>query len=326
MIEIQNLTKSYKTKGVTINALTDISLTIGDGEIFGVIGLSGAGKSTLVRCINLLELPTSGKVLVDGKSLTDLKKAELLKMRQSIGMIFQRFNLFQQRTVLKNICYPLKIAGKSKKEALTRAEELLELVGLSDKRHAYPAALSGGQQQRVAIARALATNPRYILCDEATSALDPATTASILDLLKEINRRLGITIIIITHEMEVVQKICHRAAILHDSRVAECGPVEQLFISPKTTIARELIFPRDMTALTGNTLRIVFNGEAAGTPVIAQLVTDCALPVNILFADTKNIEEKAYGHMVVQLPDKDAVNRAQAYLTDRKILCIRGET
>ena len=244
MIEIRNLNKTFTTAAGPLVALNDVNLTIQDGEIFGIIGLSGAGKSTLVRCINLLERPTGGDVLLDGQSLTALGQKELLKTRQSIGMIFQGFNLLAQRTVLKNVCYPLEIAGVDKKEARAVAMEQLKLVGLADRCDSYPSQLSGGQKQRVAIARALATKPKYLLCDEATSALDPKTTSAILELLKQINRTLGVTIVVITHQMEVIDQICDRVAIIDQSRIVECGKVSEVFANPQSDIARRLILPR----------------------------------------------------------------------------------
>lgn len=308
MIEIKNLNKTFKTAAGEIVALDDINLTIRDGEIFGIIGLSGAGKSTLVRCINFLERPTSGDVIVDGRSLSKLSKKELYKMRQSIGMIFQSFNLFEQRSILRNVCYPLEIAGVSKSEAKDKALRLLELVGLSDRQNAFPSQLSGGQKQRVAIARSLATDPKYLLCDEATSALDPNTTQSILDLLKDINLKLGVTIIVITHEMKVIDQICDRVAVIDKSHIAEVGNVSDIFVDPKSNIAKELIFPKNnLTAkkLGDRKIRIVFNGEASELPVLSNLVLECQTKVNILFADTKDIEGKAYGQMLLQLPDDD---------------------
>ena len=320
MIEIRHLDKTYPG-GVV--ALQDVSLSIQDGEIYGIIGLSGAGKSTLVRCINLLERPSGGEVIVDGKSLTTLSRKELLKLRQSIGMIFQGFNLLEQRTVLKNVCFPLEIAGTDKAQAKARAMELLEIVGLSDKASAYPSQLSGGQKQRVAIARALATNPRYILCDEATSALDPNTTRSILDLLKEINRSMGVTIIIITHEMKVIDQICDRVAVIDHSRIAEEGRVSDVFTNPQSDIARELILPQDRVALDtagGRKLRLIFNGEATGEPVISQLILDCQAPVSILFADTKVYEGRVHGHMILELPtDERQADKIIAWLNNRQI-------
>lgn len=306
MIEIRHLQKTYQTAQQPIVALDDINLTIHDGEIFGIIGLSGAGKSTLVRCINLLERPTQGDVILDGQSMMALSHKELLKVRQTVGMIFQGFNLLEQRNVLRNVCFPLEIAGMDKAAARARAEELLELVGLVDRAASYPAQLSGGQKQRVAIARALATNPRYLLCDEATSALDPNTTQSILQLLKQINRDLGVTIVVITHEMRVIDQICDRVAVIDSSHIAEVGKVSEVFTNPKSQIARELILPQGgpVEKITGGRrLRIVFDGEASHKPIISDLVLACQAPVNILFADMRDLEGKAYGHMILELPD-----------------------
>ncbi len=322
MIEIRHLDKTYPN-GVV--ALQDINLRIQDGEIFGIIGLSGAGKSTLVRCLNLLEKPTGGEVIVDGQSLTTLSRKELLKLRQSIGMIFQNFNLLEQRNVLKNVCFPMEIAGIDKEKAKARALELLEIVGLSDKVKAYPSQLSGGQKQRVAIARALATEPRYILCDEATSALDPNTTRSILELLKEINKTMGVTIIIITHEMKVIDQICDRVAVIDHSHIAEEGKVSEVFTNPQSDIARELILPTDRSVLDtrgGRKLRIIFNGEHTQQPIISQLVLECQAPVNILFADTKEYEGAIYGHMILELPaDERQADKMVAWLNGKKITC-----
>jgi D-methionine transport system ATP-binding protein len=306
MIEIQNLNKIYPSANGPITALRDINLTINDGEIFGIIGLSGAGKSTLVRCINLLERPTGGDVILDGRSLMQLSRKELLKTRQTIGMIFQGFNLLEQRSVVANVCYPLEIAGVRKKEAVQRAEELLDLVGLSDRKKSYPSQLSGGQKQRVAIARALATNPRYLLCDEATSALDPNTTRSILALIKEINEKMGVTTVVITHEMKVIEQICDRVAVIDQSRIAEVGPVAEVFNNPKSEIARGLIMPNAKCAdsiTSGTQLRIVFDGESSFKPVISNMILACQVPVNILLADMRNIDGKASGQMLIQVPD-----------------------
>lgn len=306
MIEIENLSKSYSTADGTVNAVKNVNLKIADGEIFGVIGLSGAGKSTLVRCINYLEPPTSGKVIFDGVDLGELSKKELLEKRREMSMIFQGFNLLSQRTALKNICYPLEIAKVPKKDAVRRAKELLDLVELGDKASAYPAQLSGGQKQRIAIARALATNPRVLLCDEATSALDPKTTDSILSLLKSINEKLGVTIIIITHEMKVVEKICSRVAVMADGEVVEAGNVTDVFVSPQSEIARNLIMPqpKSVQKVEGEkTVRIVFDGQSSSLPVISNLSLECRTAVNILGADTKNLDGKAYGQMILQLPD-----------------------
>lgn len=315
MIELKGLGKTYPN-GVT--ALRDINITVNDGEIFGIIGLSGAGKSTLIRCINYLERPTSGEVIIDGQNLGELSKKELLKTRQNIGMIFQGFNLLSQRNVIRNICYPLEIAGVKKADAVKRAEELLELVGLSDKAKAYPAQLSGGQKQRVAIARALAAKTKYLLCDEATSALDPDTTSSILELMKKINKTLGVTIVVITHEMKVIGKICDRVAVLDNSTVAEIGNVSDVFAVPKSDIAKKLVLPeaRAMDVIPSEEkLRIVFNGENSFKPVIANLVLECGIPVNILHADTKDIDGKAYGQILLGIPDDEqSVKRIYAYL------------
>jgi len=318
MIEIRGLNKIFPSKNGPITALRDIDLEIQDGEIFGIIGLSGAGKSTLVRCINLLERPTSGEVLVDGRSLTQMPQKELLRVRQTIGMIFQSFNLLEQRTVLQNICYPLEIAKVSKNQAIARAKELLELVGLTDRMLSYPSQLSGGQKQRVAIARALATSPKYLLCDEATSALDPNTTQSILDLLKEINTTMGVTIIVITHEMRVIEQICDRVAVIGESRIAEIGDVREVFRSPQSDVARNLLLPhgKSYETVTGGTrLRLVFEGEVSERPIIANLVLECQTPVNIMFADMRDIDGKAYGQTLLELPDEPGLlERACAYL------------
>ena len=287
MIELKHLGKIYSSASGSVEALKDVNLTIADGEIFGIIGLSGAGKSTLVRCINLLERPTSGEVLVDGQNIMTLSQKELLQVRRQIGMIFQGFNLLEQRTVLRNICFPLEISGTPKAEAKKRAEELL----------------------RVAIARALATNPRYLLCDEATSALDPNTTRSILELLREINKTLGVTIIVITHEMKVIDQICDRVAVIDKSCIAEEGRVADVFTSPKSDIARELVLPQERPVLEpttgGRKVRIIFNGENTQKPVISEMILACRVPVNVLFADTKSVEGAAYGHMIFELPNDE---------------------
>ena len=315
VIEIKELSKTYPN-GVT--ALKDINITINDGEIFGIIGLSGAGKSTLIRCINFLERPTSGQVIIDGQDLGALTKKELLKTRQNIGMIFQGFNLLAQRNVIKNICYPLEIAGVKKADAVKRAEELLELVGLSDKAKAYPSQLSGGQKQRVAIARALAAKTKYLLCDEATSALDPDTTSSILELMKRINKTLGVTIVVITHEMKVIDKICDRVAVLDQSTVAELGNVRDVFAAPQSAIAKKLVLPeaKAVDEVSGGCrVRIVFNGENSLKPVVANLILECGVPVNILHADTRDIDGRAYGQILLGLPDDEkSAEKVSAYL------------
>ena len=324
MIELQQLTKTYKTRNGEVNAIADIDLTIEDGDIFGIIGLSGAGKSTLIRCINFLETPTSGKVLLDGIDLGALTHKELLKTRRSMSMIFQGFNLLSQRTVLKNVTYPLEIAKMPREAAVARAKELLAIVGLSDKEKAYPSQLSGGQKQRVAIARALATNPRVLLCDEATSALDPTTTQSILELLKHINKTMGVTIIVITHEMKVIDSICDKVAVLDKSHIVEVGRFRDVFTNPQSEIARELILPMSRAlpdSIEGTKLRLVFDGEDAHQPFIAGLIMECGIPVNILFADTREVDGGVYGQMLIQLPDSDdQLDRVCAYLDGKGIV------
>ena len=305
MIELKHLCKTYKTATQDIVALDDINLNIRDGEIFGIIGLSGAGKSTLVRCINLLETPTSGEVLVDGESLTTLNRRSLLKLRQNIGMIFQGFNLLEQRTVLKNVCFPLEIAGVERQAVRKRARALLKLVGLDGREASYPSQLSGGQKQRVAIARALATSPKYLLCDEATSALDPNTTRSILELLRQINREMGVTIVIITHEMKVIDQICDRVAVIDQSHIAEEEKVSEVFTNPQSEIARDLIIPRERTVLEtegGKRLRLKFNGETTSGPHIAEMILACQAPVSILMANTRELEGVIYGYTIIELP------------------------
>jgi len=243
MIELRHISKVFPTADGTLNALRDVSLTIEDGDVYGIVGMSGAGKSTLVRCINLLEKPTQGQVLIDGADLCAMSSKELIQQRRTISMIFQQFNLLMQRTCLKNICFPMEIAGKGPAEAKKRAMELLEVVGLPDKAEAYPAQLSGGQRQRVAIARALASDPKILLCDEATSALDPKTTRDILRLIRDINRRLGITVVVITHEMAVVEEICSHVAILDHGVLQESGTVEAVFSNPATEAGKRLVYP-----------------------------------------------------------------------------------
>ena len=327
-IVVENLSKTFLSKDGTVEALKNVNITIGSGDIFGIIGMSGAGKSTLVRCMNFLEVPSEGRVLINGKSLGDYSEKELRKQRQDIGMIFQHFNLLMQKNVLENVCFPLYIQGKKKAEAHARAKELLEIVGLSEKQLAYPAQLSGGQKQRVAIARALASDPKILLCDEATSALDPQTTASILELLKDINRRFSITIVIITHQMSVVRKFCSHVAILKDGEVAEQGLVDQIFTHPKSAVAKELILKDSGSDIqpaatrsnirSGEKIRIVFSENSAFEPVIANLVLTFGEPVNILKADTKNVGGVAKGEMILEFI-KDSTNTAamKQYLTER---------
>ena len=330
IIQVQHLCKTFQVKGNVIDAAKDISFDIERGDIFGIIGLSGAGKSTLVRCLNLLEQPTSGDVIVDGKNLTKLSDKELRLMRRDIGMIFQHFNLLMQKTVLDNVCFPMKITGVKGSKAKERAMELLRTVGLEDKANAYPAQLSGGQKQRVAIARVLANNPKILLCDEATSALDPQTTSSILELLKEINKKFGITIVIITHQMSVVREICTHVAIMYEGEVVEKGLVADIFANPQSEVAKELIRKdtgSDIDADTdkaqaeiksGEKIRIVFSENSAFEPVIANLILTFKEPVNILKADTKNVGGVAKGEMILEFM-KGSTNTEQMkkYLTDR---------
>ena len=307
IIQVQHLYKTFGTGEGAVHALEDINLDIQEGEIFGIIGLSGAGKSTLVRCMNLLERPTSGSVIVDGKEMTALSEKELRLARRKVTMIFQSFNLLMQRTCLKNVCFPMEISGVGAAQAKKRAQELLDLVGLGEKANAYPAQLSGGQKQRVAIARALATDPKVLLCDEATSALDPTTTASILALLKDLNEKLGVTVVVITHQMSVIEEICSRVAILDGGVVAETGKVEDIFSHPSTDAARRLVYPGGVSLeqypAGTRAVRVAFNGGTAYQPLIASLAIDLGVKVNILGADTREIDGKAFGTMLLGLPD-----------------------
>ena len=318
IIRLRNVGKEFKTANGPVVALDDINLDINRGEIFGIIGLSGAGKSTLVRCINMLETPTSGQVIFEGENLAVQNDRQKRMARRSMGMIFQQFNLLAQRNILKNVCFPLEISGVSKQEGRKRAMELLELVGLADRAGAYPAQLSGGQKQRVAIARALATNPKVILCDEATSALDPNTTKSILALLKEINKTMGVTVIVITHEMAVIEAICDRVAIIDQSHIAELGTVSEIFSEPKSRIGRQLILGDAVNQVKfsdSRQLRIIFDGRESAEPVISNLVLACKVPVNIMYAATKDINGTAMGQMIIQLPEEEAdANRVVNYL------------
>ncbi len=318
MIELRQLSKTFPTSEGSFDALKDVNLTISDGDIFGVVGMSGAGKSTLVRCINLLERPSSGQVLIDGQDMTALAPKQLRQMRRSIGMIFQQFNLLMQRTCLKNICFPMEIAGMDTAQARQKGMQLLEIVGLPDKAGAYPVQLSGGQKQRIAIARALASDPKVLLCDEATSALDPTTTRSILRLIQDINRRMGITVVIITHEMAVVEEICSHVAILDHGRVMETGTVEEVFQNPQTEAGRRLVYPDGVRLdqlSAANVVRIAFNGGSSYEPLIASLAIDCGVKVNILGADTRNVNGQAFGTMLLGLPqDGTEAAKALAYL------------
>ena len=321
LIELNHLTKTFKGKTQTVDALKDINLQIEQGDIFGIIGMSGAGKSTLVRCINFLEQPTSGSVVIDGKDLASLTPKELRQLRQQVSMIFQHFNLLSQRDVRGNIAFAMEIAGMKRPQIEKRIDELLEIVGLTDRQHNYPSQLSGGQQQRVAIARALATNPKIILCDEATSALDPTTTTSILNLLREINRKMGITIVIITHEMSVVESTCTHVAIIDDGRLAECGTVESVFSQPKSAAAKKLIFRTtgaDSGAMGERMIRIVFEGSSADEPTISDLAMQCHVAVNIRYADTREVSGKLFGQMILQLPEDHLQQEKAIYFLQNK--------
>lgn len=321
MIEIKNLSKTFKTADSSLDALKNVSLTINDGDIYGIIGMSGAGKSTLVRCINMLERPTEGQILIDGVDMGSLSSKQLRDARRNITMIFQGFNLLMQRNCLKNICFPLELEGMKKEDAKKRALELLEIVGLPDKAKAYPAQLSGGQQQRIAIARALATNPKVLLCDEATSALDPNTAHSILNLIRDINKKLGITVIIITHQMSVVEETCNRVAILDNGTVVEQGEVSTVFAHPQSAAAKRLVFPDASDEIFApasdeHRIRVVFNGAfATNTPLITKMAMDEGIAANILAASTRCIGDKVYGNMLLGIPGGDnELERASKYL------------
>lgn len=327
VVELKNLSKIFEVEGHKITALDNINLSIEEGEIYGIIGMSGAGKSTLVRSINYLEKPTDGKVIISGEDLGELTESQLRKKRSDIAMIFQNFNLLEQKNVLDNVCFPLEIAGVKKKDARIKAKELLGIVNLSDKEKSYPSQLSGGQKQRVAIARALASNPKILLCDEATSALDPQTTSSILSLLKRINEELNITIVIITHQMSVVTEVCSKVAIIENGRLVEEGSVEKIFSNPETDAAKELISGKDIRYTPVDALeakriiRVVFQENSAYEPVIANLILKFNTPVNILGADTKNINGKAVGEILLGLPeDKEIQDDIVKYLQERNLV------
>ena len=325
MIELRNLSKSFVTAEGPVEALKNVNLTVGDGDIYGIIGMSGAGKSTLVRCINMLERPTEGTVLLDGRDLGTLSKKQMQQVRRQVTMIFQSFNLLMQSTCLQNIMFPLKLARVPREQAEARARELLETVGLPDKANVYPAQLSGGQQQRVAIARALATNPRVLLCDEATSALDPRTTQSILELIRRINRDTGITVIVITHQMSVVQEICNRVAILENGRVVEEGDVSQVFSRPRAQATRTLVFPELANGGSsqagsgyGQLVRLIFEGSVTtNRPLIASMAIECGIAANILGASTRTVGRREYGYMLIEIPGgPDELARALKYISN----------
>lgn len=325
MIELKNVSKTFKTNQKEVQAVKNVNLTVDAGEIFGVIGYSGAGKSTLVRCINLLERPTEGQVIIENTDLTQLKEKELRTERQNIGMIFQQFNLLASRTAYQNVEFPLKGRGYSKEEIKEKVESLLDLVGIADKANTYPSELSGGQKQRVAIARALATDPKILLCDEATSALDPQTTKSILKLLKEVNRKLGITIVIITHEMEVIKEICHRVAVMEGGYVVELNDVVSVFSNPQAQITKEFI--RSTSSLSriddlikeeasivqlkpGQQLwRLDFYGAETREALIAELALTFDINPSIIFANVEVISNTVLGSLIVLLTLTDELER-----------------
>ena len=323
MIELRNLSKLFTTTDGPVDALRHINLTINNGDIYGIIGMSGAGKSTLVRCINMLERPTEGTVLMDGVDLGTLDKKQIQQVRRRITMIFQSFNLLMQRTCLENIMLPLKLGRVPAAKARAKAMELLETVGLPNKANSYPAQLSGGQQQRVAIARALATEPDVLLCDEATSALDPKTTHAILELIREINRKMGITVIVITHQMSVVQEICNRVAILEHGTVVEEGEVSEVFSHPKAAATRALVFPGAMEGESvassgyGQLVRLVFQGSVTtNKPLIASMAMECGIAANILGASTRTVGKREYGYMLIEIPGgPDELAKALKYIS-----------
>jgi D-methionine transport system ATP-binding protein len=309
MIEIKNLVKEYKTKKQTVIGVDNVSVTINKGEIFGIVGYSGAGKSSLIRCLNLLEKPTSGEMIIDGQDLTKLSSRELRHARQKISMIFQHFHLIKAKTVFENLAFALKAASVPKAAIKTRVTELLEKVGLSDKANAYPSQLSGGQKQRVGIARALANNPSVLLCDEATSALDPSTTKSILRLLKNINKELGLTIVLITHEMEVVKEICDRMAVMQDGKIVEEGPVYDLFASPQQPLTKQFIenilqfdLPEHLLqSRTGKLIKIQFKGSIAEESVVSEVFQKYKVRGNILHGKIEYIQDVPLGIFIMEL-------------------------
>lgn len=329
IIEIKNLHKEFETNGKKFQALKNIDLTVNDKDIYGIIGLSGAGKSTLVRCINLLELPTSGTISFLGDALFETTSnktfinPKINTYRQKMGMIFQNFNLLEQRNVLKNVMFPLEIAGIKGKDAIERAIELLKMVGLEEKINSYPSQLSGGQKQRVAIARALANNPKVLLCDEPTSALDPNTTNQILDLLKKINKELGITIIIITHEMRIIESICNKVSIIDNSQIVESGYVKDIFKNPQSSIAKELVLPMESFSINPlkekRYLRLVFDGTV-DEPIISNLILSCCCELNILSSNVKTFENRVYGQMIIQIPNEETIfKKITTFLNNKNI-------
>ena len=337
MIKIVDLEKTYEASGGRrVTALRGVNLHVAKGEIFGIIGESGAGKSTLVRCMNMLERPTSGSVIVDGEDLTKMNDSRLRAARKDISMIFQHFNLLSSRTVFDNVAFPLELVGKKKAEIEAKVLPLLELVGLADKRNQYPSQLSGGQKQRVGIARALASDPKVLLCDEATSALDPQTTKAILKLLKDINEKLHLTIVLITHEMHVIKEICHRVAVIGGGNIVEEGPVSEVFMHPKEQITREFIStvishelppiladvklsdqPREGSNLV---LRLSFVGDSADEPIMSRLIRDIGVDVNILYGNVDQIQNTSYGTLIIELSgDDEDIQASLAYLHEQKL-------
>ncbi|ADD68844.1 ABC transporter related protein [Denitrovibrio acetiphilus DSM 12809] len=336
MIQIRNLSKSYDTLNGRVQALQDISLDIPERSIFGIIGSSGAGKSTLVRCLNMLEKPTEGKVLISEQDISTLSKTELRQKRQKISMIFQHFNLLQSRTVSGNIGFPLEIAGWDKTAIRKRVSELLPLVGLEDKADSYPSELSGGQKQRVGIARALATKPEVLLCDEATSALDPKTTSSILSILKDINQNLGLTIVIITHEMNVIKDICTHVAVLAESKCIEHGTVEEVFISPKTQVTKDFVADIFRTELPDDILsalkphkdseliKVSFYGNSASEPMINGLIKSSDVVVNIIYGNVDHLHGTLFGNLLLELRGtEEQLANAHQYFTDNNLVIQR---
>lgn len=325
MIELRHIVKRFESKAGTVTAVNDVSLHIEKGEVFGIIGFSGAGKSTLVRCINLLERPTSGEVLIDGADITKLAAKELRGVRQKIGMIFQHFNLMPSRTVYGNIEMPLKLTSLSTEERREKIRSLLELVELADKSEAYPSQLSGGQKQRVAIARALANDPKVLLCDEATSALDPKTTRSILKLLREVNSRLGITIVVITHQMDVVKFICDRAAVMEHGRVVEEGTILDIFANPKAPVTKgfidsasnvddlyDMLEDAEGRGVTHGTVYLLtYAGASAGKPLMTEIFKQFGVSANIIFGNIEILKGTPLGKLAVTL-EGDAENVVSA--------------
>ena len=336
MIELQHIDKVYHTASGDLHALKDINLTINEGEIFGIIGLSGAGKSTLVRCINMLEKPTSGKVMVDGQEMTALGEEQLRKARQNIGMIFQHFNLLSSRTVFGNIAFPLEIQGMDKAAIQKKVEPLLDLVGLKDRADHYPSQLSGGQKQRVGIARALASDPKVLLCDEATSALDPQTTEIILNLLRDINKRLHITIVMITHQMNVVKEICDRVAVIENGEIIEQGSMVDIFTNPQKATTKEFVasiqhndlpdfvkkldIHKDYKAGDKALVSLSFIGDSAGEPIVSVLIKEYDTNVNILTANIETLQDTPFGTLLIEVEgDEDHLKKALDYLHERKV-------